>query len=193
MRLSGFFGSTVAAVLAGGLSVWVVTQAFGQVLIVGNDEKQGWDENLKPTFNEPGHDTLSLIDISKPETPRRGHITMINSVVRPPTNLTIRPSGEIALVAGKQLSGMAISPNGGLEPVANRADRGLGAFDQRHGQLRCRRQRGLGQTTKDVKKRLQRHGPEVVFGKASQGDDAFVVGPLDELFHQPRLAHPRRR
>ena len=45
MRLSGFFGSTVTAVLAGGLSVWVVTQAFGQVLIVGNDEKQGWDEN----------------------------------------------------------------------------------------------------------------------------------------------------
>jgi len=42
----------------------------GQTLIVGNDEKQGWDENLKPTFNEPGHETLSLIGISKPETPR---------------------------------------------------------------------------------------------------------------------------
>jgi len=100
MRLSGFFGSTVAAVLAGGLSVWVVTQAFGQVLIVGNDEKQGWDENAKPIFNEPGHDTLSVIDISKPEAP---HITatipLINSIVGPPTNLAIHPSGEIALVA----------------------------------------------------------------------------------------------
>jgi DNA-binding beta-propeller fold protein YncE len=100
MRLSGFFGSTVAAVLAGGLTVWAVTQAFGQVLIVGNDEKQGWDENAKPIFNEPGHDTLSVIDISKPEAP---HITatipLINSIVGPPTNLAIHPSGEIALVA----------------------------------------------------------------------------------------------
>jgi len=100
MRLSGFFGSTVAAVLAGGLNVWVVTQAFGQVLIVGNDEKQGWDENAKPIFKEPGHDTLSVIDISKPEAP---HITatipLINSIVGPPTNLAIHPSGEIALVA----------------------------------------------------------------------------------------------
>jgi DNA-binding beta-propeller fold protein YncE len=100
MRLSGFFGSTVAAVLAGGLTVWVVTQAFGQVLIVGNDEKQGWDENAKPIFNEPGKDTLSVIDISKPEAP---HITatipLINSIVGPPTNLAIHPSGEIALVA----------------------------------------------------------------------------------------------
>jgi len=100
MRLSGFFGSTVAAVLAGGLTVWVVTQAFGQVLIVGNDEKQSWDENAKPIFKEPGHDTLSVIDISKPEAP---HITatipLINSIVGPPTNLAIHPSGEIALVA----------------------------------------------------------------------------------------------
>src|SRR6516162_6637069 len=100
MRLSGFFGSTVAAVLAGGLSVWVVTQAFGQVLIVGNDEKQGWDENAKPIFNEPGKDTLSVIDISKPEAP---HITatipLINSIVGPPTNLAIHPSGDFALVA----------------------------------------------------------------------------------------------
>jgi len=100
MRLSGFFASTVAAVLAGGLTVWAVTQAFGQVLIVGNDEKQGWDENAKPIFNEPGKDTLSVIDISKPEAP---HITatipLINSIVGPPTNLAIHPSGEIALVA----------------------------------------------------------------------------------------------
>jgi DNA-binding beta-propeller fold protein YncE len=100
MRLSGFFASTVAAVLAGGLSVWAMTQAFGQVLIVGNDEKQGWDENAKPIFKEPGHDTLSVIDISKPEAPRiAATIPLINSIVGPPTNLAIHPSGEIALVA----------------------------------------------------------------------------------------------
>jgi DNA-binding beta-propeller fold protein YncE len=100
MRLSGFFGSPVAAVLAGGLTVWAVTQAFGQVLIVGNDEKQGWDENAKPIFKEPGHDTLSVIDISKPEAPRiAATIPLINSIVGPPTNLAIHPSGETALVA----------------------------------------------------------------------------------------------
>jgi DNA-binding beta-propeller fold protein YncE len=100
MRLSGFFTSMVGAVLAGGLTVWAVTQAFGQVLIVGNDEKQGWDENAKPIFKEPGHDTLSVIDISKPEAPRiAATIPLINSVVGPPTNLAIHPSGEIALVA----------------------------------------------------------------------------------------------
>jgi len=93
-------GSPVAAVLAGGLTVWAVTQAFGQVLIVGNDEKQGWDENAKPIFKEPGHDTLSVIDISKPEAPRiAATIPLINSIVGPPTNLAIHPSGEIALVA----------------------------------------------------------------------------------------------
>ena len=100
MRLSGFFASTVGAVLAGGLTVWAVTQAFGQVLIVGNDEKQGWDENAKPIFKEPGHDTLSVIDISKPEAPRiAATIPLINSIVGPPTNLAIHPSGEIAFVA----------------------------------------------------------------------------------------------
>jgi DNA-binding beta-propeller fold protein YncE len=161
MRLSGFFGSMVAVVLAGGLTVWAVTQAFGQVLIVGNDEKQGWDENAKPILKEPGHDTLSVIDIAKPEAPRiAATIPLINSVVGPPTNLAIHPSGEIAFVAnslepviqgwghrlepdnkvflidlkanppkvigtitvGKQPSGMAISPNGDLALVANRAD-----------------------------------------------------------------------
>jgi len=100
MRLSGFFAGTVAAVLAGGLTVWAVTQAFGQVLIVGNDEKQGWDENAKPILKEPGHDTLSVIDIAKPEAPRiAATIPLINSIVGPPTNLAIHPSGEIAFVA----------------------------------------------------------------------------------------------
>jgi DNA-binding beta-propeller fold protein YncE len=161
MRLSGFFGSMVAVVLASGITVLAVTQAFGQVLIVGNDEKQGWDENAKPILKEAGHDTLSVIDIAKPEAPRiAATIPLINSVAGPPTNLAIHPSGEIAFVAnslepviqgwghrlepdnkvflidlkatppkvigtitvGKQPSGMAISPNGDLALVANRAD-----------------------------------------------------------------------
>jgi DNA-binding beta-propeller fold protein YncE len=149
------------ALVAGGLigSAWI--PVFGQTLIVGNDEKNGVDQNLKPTIREPGHDTLSVLDISNPGAPRiTATIPLINSVVGPPTNLAIVPPGDIALVAnslmpviqgwghrlepddkvfivdlkasppkvigtvmvGKQPSGMAVSPNGDLALVANRAD-----------------------------------------------------------------------
>jgi len=96
MSSSPFFGSAAAAVLV----VCILTPAFAQTLIVGNDEKQSWDENAKPILKEPGHDTLSVVDISKQEAPRvAATIPLINSVVGPPTNLAIHPSGEIALVA----------------------------------------------------------------------------------------------
>jgi hypothetical protein len=76
------------------------SSAFGQTLIVGNDEKQGVDQNYKPILREPGHDTLSIIDISNPATPRiTATIPLINSVVGPPTNLAVTPSGDMALVA----------------------------------------------------------------------------------------------
>jgi DNA-binding beta-propeller fold protein YncE len=89
-----------AALVAGGLigSAWI--PVFGQTLIVGNDEKNGVDQNFKPTIRDPGHDTLSVIDISKPGAPRiTATIPLINSVVGPPTNLAIVPPGDIALVA----------------------------------------------------------------------------------------------
>jgi DNA-binding beta-propeller fold protein YncE len=89
-----------AAVMAGGLIACGWMPVFGQTLIVGNDEKQGVDQNFKPTFREPGHDTLSVIDISKPQAPRiAATIPLINSVVGPPVNLAIVPAGDIALVA----------------------------------------------------------------------------------------------
>jgi DNA-binding beta-propeller fold protein YncE len=87
-------------VVALGLIGGAIPPAFGQILIIGNDEKQGWDENAKPIFREPGKDTLSVIDISKPDAPRiASTIPLINSVVGPPTNLAISPAGDIALVA----------------------------------------------------------------------------------------------
>jgi DNA-binding beta-propeller fold protein YncE len=74
--------------------------AFAEKLIVGNDEKQGWDENGKPILREPGKDSLTVIDISKPDTPRiTATIPLINSIAGPPTNLAIGPGGETALVA----------------------------------------------------------------------------------------------
>jgi DNA-binding beta-propeller fold protein YncE len=74
--------------------------AYGQVLIVGNDEKQAWDENAKPILRDPGKDTLSIIDISKPGAPQiTATIPLINSVVGPPTNLAVTPAGDLAFVA----------------------------------------------------------------------------------------------
>ncbi len=88
------------AVLAAGLLGCVAGPVFGQTLIVGNDEKQGVDQSFKPILREPGHDTLSVLDISQPGAPRvTATIPLMNSVAGPPTNLAIVPSGDLALVA----------------------------------------------------------------------------------------------
>jgi DNA-binding beta-propeller fold protein YncE len=93
-------GIVAVAILTGSLAAGLSSRASAQILIIGNDEKQGWDENAKPILREPGKDTLTVIDISKPDAPRiAASIPLINSVVGPPTNLAISPSGDIALVA----------------------------------------------------------------------------------------------
>jgi len=161
MRSYGFTASAAAAALVGGLIGSALNPAGGQILIIGNDEKLGWDESGKQITLEPGHDTVSVIDISRPDmTQVISTISLTNSIAGPPTNLAVSPSGEIALVAnslepvaqgwvhrldpdnkvflidlkasppkvigtinvGKQPSGLAISPNGDLALVANRAD-----------------------------------------------------------------------
>ena len=88
------------AVLVATVFLATASAVSAQTLIVGNDEKQGADQNLKPIFREPGHDSLSIIDISKPDTPKiTATIPLMNSVVGPPTNLAVTPSGDIAIVA----------------------------------------------------------------------------------------------
>lgn len=88
------------AILMTGLLGCGLAPAFGQTLIVGNDEKQGVDQNFKPILREPGQDTLSIIDISTADAPRvTATIPLMNSVAGPPTNLAITPSGDMALVA----------------------------------------------------------------------------------------------
>jgi DNA-binding beta-propeller fold protein YncE len=89
-----------SAVLAGALMCSAVAPVLAQTLIVGNDEKNGVDQNFKPVIRPPGHDSLSVIDLSDAAAPRvAATIPLINSVVGPPTNLAIVPSGDIALVA----------------------------------------------------------------------------------------------
>jgi len=96
MRSLFLAGCAAIAITIGGM----LSSACGQVLIVGNDEKQAWDENAKPILREPGKDTLSVLDISKPDAPQiTATIPLINSVVGPPTNLAVTPAGDIAFVA----------------------------------------------------------------------------------------------
>jgi DNA-binding beta-propeller fold protein YncE len=100
MVSSRFGGIAAIAIVIGGLVGGASSRASAETLIVGNDEKQGWDENAKPIFREPGKDTLTVIDISKPDAPRiTSSIPLMNSVVGPPTNLAITPASDIALVA----------------------------------------------------------------------------------------------
>jgi DNA-binding beta-propeller fold protein YncE len=76
------------------------TAAQAQLLIIGNDEKQTWDEKGKAVFSAPGKDTLSIIDIRDRLHPRVvASLPLMNSVTGPPTNLAITPDGKLALVA----------------------------------------------------------------------------------------------
>jgi DNA-binding beta-propeller fold protein YncE len=135
--------------------------AQAQLLIVGIDEKVGFQPDGTVVTQPPGHDALSIIDIAKPAALRMvANIPLDNTIVGPPTNLAITPNRELALVAdsmkgeakegggyvtvpdnrlfvvdlkasppaviatltlGKQPSGLAISRDGKLALVCNRA------------------------------------------------------------------------
>ena len=77
-----------------------VPAAAAELMIVGNDEKVGWDEAGKTVFGAPGKDTVSIVDITNREAPNIvASLPLMNSVFGPPTNLAITPDGSLALVA----------------------------------------------------------------------------------------------
>ena len=74
--------------------------ASAQLMIIGNDEKATWDDAGKVVLTAPGKDTVSIVDISKRESPRIvSNLPLTNSVFGPPTNLAITPDGRLAIVA----------------------------------------------------------------------------------------------
>ncbi|HEX5452357.1 MAG TPA: beta-propeller fold lactonase family protein [Stellaceae bacterium] len=76
------------------------TAASAQVMIVGYDEKAGYDANGKSMRNPPGHDTVSIIDMSNPAKLRIvASLPVPNTIAGPPTNLAVSPARDIALVA----------------------------------------------------------------------------------------------
>jgi DNA-binding beta-propeller fold protein YncE len=69
-------------------------------MIVGIDEKVSWDDAGKTVLSLPGKDQVLIVDLADPENPRIvANLPMENSVVGPPVNVDIDPSGSVALVA----------------------------------------------------------------------------------------------
>nr|WP_249132282.1 beta-propeller fold lactonase family protein [Bradyrhizobium diazoefficiens] len=70
------------------------------LMIVGLDEKLLWDESGKPILYAPGKDQVLIVDLASPETPTIiAALPIKNSVVGPPVNVAIDPTGMVALVA----------------------------------------------------------------------------------------------
>jgi DNA-binding beta-propeller fold protein YncE len=69
-------------------------------MIVGLDEKVWWDDDGKTVLSMPGKDQVVILDLANPEDPKIvATLPLENSVVGPPVNLDIDPSGSVALVA----------------------------------------------------------------------------------------------
>ncbi len=69
-------------------------------MIVGLDEKVLWDDDGKTVLSLPGKDQVLVVDLADPENPKiAATLQLENSVVGPPVNLDIDPSGSVALVA----------------------------------------------------------------------------------------------
>jgi DNA-binding beta-propeller fold protein YncE len=86
----------VVAGLAAGLSV----ARSAPLMIVGNDEKLLWDDQGKPVLSPAGKDSVLIVDLADPLEPKIvANIPLKNSIVGPPVNLDIDPTGSVALVA----------------------------------------------------------------------------------------------
>jgi DNA-binding beta-propeller fold protein YncE len=77
----------------------VVAQA-APFMIVGNDEKQSTDEHGKTILSPPGKDSVLIVDLANPLSPKIvANLKVKNSIVGPPVNVVIDPTDSIALVA----------------------------------------------------------------------------------------------
>ncbi len=86
-----------AILLGASLSGFAHAKPF---MIVGLDEKLLWDDDGKPIMALPGKDQVLIVDLANPESPKIvTSLPLKNSVVGPPVNVAIDPTGTVALVA----------------------------------------------------------------------------------------------
>jgi DNA-binding beta-propeller fold protein YncE len=87
-----------AAILLGSTSLNLAHAA--PFMIVGIDEKVTWDDEGKTILAMPGKDSVLIVDLANPESPKIvATLPLANSVVGPPVNVDIDPTGSVALVA----------------------------------------------------------------------------------------------
>jgi DNA-binding beta-propeller fold protein YncE len=91
--------SVAAAMLLGGF--YPLSSALAKpFMIVGLDEKTTWDDDGKPILALSGKDQVVIVDLADPESPKiAASLPLKNSVVGPPVNVDIDPTGAVALVA----------------------------------------------------------------------------------------------
>lgn len=93
----------VAGLLSAAAILLGASLAAGQakpLMIVGLDEKLLWDDSGKGILHPPGKDQVLIVDVADPESPKIvASLPLKNSVVGPPVNVAIDPTGKIALVA----------------------------------------------------------------------------------------------
>ncbi len=88
----------LAAIVGVALSMTAARAA--PFMIVGNDEKVVFDADGKTTLSPPGKDSVLIVDLADPLDPKIvANLPLKNSVVGPPVNLDIDPTGSVALVA----------------------------------------------------------------------------------------------
>jgi WD40 repeat protein len=88
----------LAAVFGVGLGMTAAQAA--PFMIVGNDEKVVFDSDGKAVLSPPGKDSVLIVDLANPLDPKIvANLPLKNSVVGPPVNLDIDPTGSVAIVA----------------------------------------------------------------------------------------------
>jgi DNA-binding beta-propeller fold protein YncE len=72
-----------------------------EYMLVGIDNKVTWGDDGKVQNLPPGNDAVTIVDIgTDPASPKIvANLPLMNSIFGPPTNLSITPDGQLALVA----------------------------------------------------------------------------------------------
>jgi hypothetical protein len=90
--------SLATAIMLGGTALSMAHAA--PFMIVGNDEKVLWDDAGKTVLKPAGKDSVLIVDLANPEKPKIvATLPLDNSVIGPPVNVDIDPTGSVALVS----------------------------------------------------------------------------------------------
>ena len=93
--------ATVTLLVLAGCATGPSAPGKRELMIVGNDEKQSWDDAGRAVIGPMGKDTVSVIDIgTDPLAPKIiVNLPLANTIAGPPVNLAITPDEGLALVA----------------------------------------------------------------------------------------------